>query len=407
MTIPSKPGGISAPMILLFAIVGGTAVGNLYLAQPLLATIAGSFGISVGSAGILITITQLGYAIGILLIVPLGDLLSRRRLIPTVMFCCALALVGSAAAPNFWVLLAALGAVGMTTVAGQLLIPFAGDLALPEARGRVVGTVVAGILIGILSSRTVSGVVADAFGWRAIFLLAAVIAACFAVVLLRALPEDSVRPHMSYGRLLASVATVVRKHPAVPVTLVIGAAGFSVFTTFWTGLTFLLSAPPFSYSLSQIGLVGLVGITGAIAARPVGRLHDKGYSTTGTGASLLLAFVSLGFASFGAHSIFIVIVAVLLLDIAIQGINVLSQTRLFSIDPEARSRLNTAFVACNFTGGAIGSALAGVLWDKGGWHGLMGGAMVYIAIAGAVWAVQRKTLIAVERPTGAKAAALG
>src|SRR3954452_13376948 len=157
MITPVKPGGLSAAMIFLFAIVAGTAVGNLYLAQPLLATMAQSFGVSVGLAGILVTVTQMGYALGILLIVPLGDIVNRRRLIPAVMSGCAVALVGSAAAPSFWGLLAALGAVGMTTVAGQLLVPLAGDLARPELRGRVVGTVVAGILIGILSSRTVSG----------------------------------------------------------------------------------------------------------------------------------------------------------------------------------------------------------------------------------------------------------
>jgi len=400
MHSPSRPGGLSASMILLFAVVAGTAVGNLYLAQPLLVTMAGSFGVSVGLAGMLVTITQLGYATGIVLIVPLGDLLNRRRLIPIVMLGCSVALAGSALAPNFWVLLAALGAVGMTTVAGQLLVPFAGDLARPDIRGRVVGTIVAGILIGILSSRTVSGLVADVLGWRAIFLLAAAIAAAFALVLLRALPNDLPRPRMSYGRLLASVVQVVRAHRAVGVTLVICASAFSVFSMFWTGLTFLLSSPPFSYSLSQIGLVGLVGVAGAFAAQPVGRLHDRGHSTVGTGLALLLAMIALVLASFGAHSIAVIVAAVLLIDIAFQGVHVLGQTRLFAIDAKARSRLNTALVASNFCGGAVGSALAGVLWDKAGWHGLMAGAIVYIAIAGAVWAIYRKTLIAVEHVAG-------
>jgi predicted MFS family arabinose efflux permease len=400
MTTSAKPGALSAAMIFLFAIVAGTAVGNLYLAQPLLATMAQSFGVSVGLAGILVTVTQMGYALGILLIVPLGDIVNRRRLIPAVMSGCAVALVGSAAAPSFWGLLAALGAVGMTTVAGQLLVPLAGDLARPELRGRVVGTVVAGILIGILLSRTVSGIVADAFGWRAIFVLAAAIAASFALVLLRALPDDVARPRMPYGLLLVSVTHVVRAHRSVVVTLVICASGFLVFSMFWTGLTFLLSSPPFSYSLSRIGLVGLVGVAGALVAQPMGRLHDRGHSTTGTGAALLLALASLGLALFGAHSIVVIVGAVLLLDIAMQGIHVLGQTRLFAIDPKARSRLNTALVASNFVGGAFGSALAGVLWDKAGWHGVVTGAIVVIAIATAVWAAGRKTLLGVEHRVG-------
>jgi predicted MFS family arabinose efflux permease len=384
--------GMTRALTLLFAVAGGAAVGNLYWAQPLLSEIAGSLGVSIGAAGTLITVTQIGYALGILLVVPLGDTLSRRRLIPAIMICSALALAACALAPGFATLLVTLAALGLTTVAGQLLIPLAGDLAAPEQRGRVVGTIVSGVISGILLSRIISGFLAYAFGWRAIYVAAALFMVILAITLSRVLPIEKPRPPVSYGKLLASVIAVVRQHRQVQITLVLGACAFSVFTMFWTGLTFLLSSPPFSYSVSEIGLVGLVGLAGALGAQRAGWLHDKGWSVNATGAALVLALASLGIAGFGATHIIPVLVAVLFLDVAIQGANVLNQSRLFSIAPQARSRLNTAFVACNFIGGAIGSTLAGVLWQTGGWLFVVIGAASIIGFAIAVWLFRRDAL---------------
>jgi len=384
--------GMTRALTLLFAISGGAAVGNLYWAQPLLTDIAASFQISIGTASTLITMTQIGYALGILLIVPLGDTLNRRRLVPAIMICSAIALIASALAPTFASLMAALAAVGMTTVAGQILTPLAGDLAKPDQRGRVVGTVVSGLIMGILLSRTISGFVADALGWRAIYVAAAVVILMLAAILGRVLPEDEPRQSVAYGALLRSVFSVVRRHRPVQITLVIGATVFAVFTMFWTGLTFLLSSPPFSYSVSQIGLVGLVGLAGALAAQRAGWLHDRGWSVGATGASLALALVSLVIAGFGSTAIVPILLAVLLLDVAVQATNVLNQTRMFSVDPNARSRLNTAFVACNFVGGAMGSALTGFLWERGGWPWVVAGASALVIFALAVWFTQRRSL---------------
>lgn len=372
---------------------GGAAVGNLYWAQPLLSEIAKTFTISAGLAGFLITATQVGYALGILLIVPLGDTLNRRRLVPIVMICSAVALLACAVSPTFDSLLLSLMAVGLTTVAGQILTPLAGDLALPDQRGRVVGTVVSGLITGILLSRTISGFLSHAFGWRAIYIAAAVLIVVLAIVLARALPEDKSRPNVKYATLLMSVFAVVRDHRSVQITLVIGALAFAVFTMFWTGLTFLLSSPPFSYSVSQIGLVGLVGLAGALAAQRAGWLHDRGWSINGSGAALGLALLSLGLAGFGSTHIVPILIAVLLLDIAIQATNVLNQTRLLAIDPGSRSRLNTAFVVGNFVGGAIGSTLAGLLWEAGGWQFVVLGGAILIAIALVVWITQRNHLL--------------
>jgi predicted MFS family arabinose efflux permease len=186
----------------------------------------------------------------------------------------------------------------------------------------------------------------------------------------------------------------------VQVTLLLGACAFATFTLFWTGLTFLLSAPPFSYSVTRIGLVGLAGLAGALAARRAGWLHDRGWSVPATGAALLLALLSLGIAALGASSILLVLVAVVLIDAAIQAVNVLNQTRLFAVDPSARSRLNTAFVTGNFIGGAVGSALAGVLWLRGGWPAVTLGGGVLIGLALVVWLTQRgRALVAAPLPT--------
>ncbi|MEG3129148.1 MFS transporter [Pantoea cypripedii] len=384
--------GMTKSLTLLFSIAGGIAVGNLYWVQPLLDYIGNAFHVSYSHAGLLVTLTQMGYALGVLLLVPLGDSHDRRRLIPAIMAVSALALIACAFAPTFSFLLVSLFFVGLTTVTGQLLIPLAGDLAADHQRGKIVGTVVSGVLTGILASRTVSGLVADAFGWRAIYVLAALMTLALALILLRSLPADQKHAAGSYPQLLGSIITVVRQHPTVQVTLVLGAIGFSVFTLFWTGLTFLLSSAPYGYSASQIGLVGLVGLAGALAARRAGRLHDRGWSAGATGVALLLVMVSLIIAEIGGSSILAILAAVLLLDIAIQATNVLNQTRLFAVDVTARSRLNTAFVVSNFIGGAIGSSLAGTLWQLGGWSGITAGEMVLTGCALLIWLVQRKRL---------------
>ena len=389
-SVVDRPAGMSPGLTLLFAVAGGAAVGNLYWAQPLLGNIAAALGVPPGTAGLLVTLTQVGYALGVFLVVPLGDTLNRKRIIPAIMVLCSVSLAGSAVAPNFDVLLVALALVGVTTVAGQLLTPLAGDLASDEQRGRVVGTVVSGLLTGILVSRTVSGIVADLFGWRMVYSAASAVVLLLAVVLARALPDLAPRDHVPYGRLLHSVLAAVSRHRPVRIILVLGAALMCVFTAFWTGLTFMLAAAPFSFTASQIGLVGLVGVFGAIAAQRTGRVYDRGRAVPAIGAGLAITLVSLAVSGLGATSIVAVLTAVALLSVGIQSAQVLLQTKMLSIDPAARSRLNTALVVGNFIGGAAGSALAGVLWQVGGWAAIMSGAALIVAVALAVWFVNRK-----------------
>jgi predicted MFS family arabinose efflux permease len=387
---------MSSGMTVLFAVAGAVAVGNLYWAQPLLTEIADAFGISIGQSGTLITVTQLGYALGVLLLVPLGDAINRRIMIPVLMAVSVLALLFSALAPTYLALLGGLAVVGVTSLSGQILLPLAGDLARDDQRGRVIGTIASGLLIGIMLSRMVSGLMADVFGWRSIYFAAAVLNVVFAIALLTKLPNAPPRASLRYGQLLASIGSAVKSSAPVQVTLVLGACGFAVFMMFWTGLTYLLSAPPFSFSVSQIGLVNLAGLAGAIGAQRVGVFHDRGHSTTATGAAMALVLVALLIGAVGSASIVAVLLAIVLVNLAIQSINVLNQTRLLTIKPELRSRLNTAFVFCNFIAGAAGSTLAGTLWQAGGRLLLTAGQAVIVLVAMVVWAFSRGILLAVE-----------
>jgi predicted MFS family arabinose efflux permease len=310
--------------------------------------------------------------------------------VPVALLCATGALLASALAPTFGVLLVTLALVGLTTVAGQILVPLAGDLADDSVRGRVVGTVVSGILIGILVSRTVSGLVAAAAGWRAIYFAAAALAFVLAVLLFFAIPRVPVRATLRYPALIGSVFALVASERAVRWSLVLGGTSFAVFTMFWTSLTFLFSAPPYSFTVNVIGGFGLVGLAGAAAAQRVGRLNDRGRGLPTIGvawAGILVAFVVGGV---GQASVAVVVVAILLLDVAIQAHNITVQSRMFQIDPQARSRLNTAFVTNNFVWGAVGSGLATFLWGAGGWTTVMIAAAILSGFALTVWIVGRR-----------------
>lgn len=381
---------MSRRLALLFAIAGGSAVGNLYWSQPLLDHIASELHTRTSAAGWLVTTTQVGYAVGAFLFIPLGDLLDRRRLVPLALLCVTAALLASAAAPTFAALLVSLSVVGLTTVSGQILVPLAGDLADDRSRGRTVGTVVSGILIGILVSRTVAGLVAGAAGWRAIYVAAAALSLVLAVLLFLAIPTLERRTALPYPRLLGSVFGIVRRERLVRWSLVLGGTQFAVFTMFWTSLTFLLSAPPFSFSVTAIGLFGLAGLAGAVAAQRVGRLVDRGLALPVIGIAWVLVLLSLVLAAVGRGSVVLIVVAILVLDVAIQGHSITVQSRMFLVDPRARSRINTAFVTTNFVCGAIGSGLASFLWGHGGWTAEMVAGAVLAGFALTVWGVGRR-----------------
>ncbi|WP_199725620.1 MFS transporter [Nocardiopsis sp. Huas11] len=381
---------MSGVLTLIFALSGGVVVGNLYWAQPLLDGIGAGLSVPPSFAGLIITGVQVGYALGALLIVPLGDTLQRHRLIPAVMAVSVLALLATAAAPSYAVLVLAMLVVGLSSVTGQLLTPLAADLARPENRGRTIGTVASGLLFGILIARVVSGFVADLAGWRSVFVFAAVLNLVFALLLARSIPRMPATTSAGYGALLRSVFAAVRESAGLRVLMLLGACVMAVFTMFWTGLTFLLSSAPYGFSVTQIGLVSLLGVAGAVAAQNVGRLSDRGWALPAIGAGLALTLLSMVAAALAGGSLAVVFAAAAVSSVGIQSVLVLVQTSVMAIDPKARSRLNTALIVGNFIGGAVGSTLTAILWDAVGWP-LTSGAAGAVALLGLiVWAAWKR-----------------
>jgi predicted MFS family arabinose efflux permease len=376
--LDSGPGnGTSRALVVLLAVACGAAVANLYYAQPLLDTISADLGASAGTTGLLLVTTQLGYAVGLVLLVPLGDLLDRRRLVTTVLAVTTVALAGAAVAPGISTLALALAAVGVTSVVAQVLVPFAATLAADDERGKVVGTVMSGLLLGILLARTLSGALAAVGGWRSVFAVAAVLMVLLAVVLRLRLPQVPPASDLRYGAALRSILTLFRTHPVLGRRVAYGAVGFAAFSVFWTSVAFLLAGPPFGYGEAAIGLLGLAGVAGALCAQVSGRVADRGWTRWGTGGWLALLTASFGVLYLGGTSLVLLVVGVVVLDAGVQGNQVLNQSVIYALDAEARSRLTTAYLTTTFIGGAAGSGLSAWLYGVAGWGGVcLAGALI-------------------------------
>jgi predicted MFS family arabinose efflux permease len=358
------------------AVTCAVTVANLYYAQPLLDSIGGDLHVSQGSASILVTVGQLGYAVGLLFIVPAGDIIRRRPLLTGMLAFCAITLAGAAAAPSLLVLDVAVALACVTSVVVQMLVPYAATLANDNERSRVIGTLMGGLLIGILLSRTFAGVVAGLAGWRAVYGAAAVFMALTAVMLRRSLPDHGPQLAIRYRQQLRGVLDVARTEPALRWRSLIAACGFGSFGCFWTTVTFLLSAPQYGFSQLDIGLFALVGAAGAITSLAGGRALDKRprLRWPATGAALALLAVSylpigLGGAHLGAVSLVLLIIGVLLMDACVQGAHVINQSVIYDLLPQARSRLTTVYVTTMFAGGAIGSAAGAQAYEHWGWTG--------------------------------------
>ena len=382
----------------LFAICSGLAIGNLYWAQPLLVQITNGFGLSAASGGLLVTATQIGYALGILFLVPLGDFVRRKRLISIVMTLSVIALIACALSPSFIILSLSLFSMGIVTVSGQIILPLAGDLSKEEERGHIVGIVSSGITAGILFSRFVSGIIAGFWGWRSVYIIAAVLNLIMALVIIYVLPEIPRKNKLeSYKGLIFSVFTTFKRHKTLMRILLHSGLIFGlVFNIFWTSLTFLLSAEPFNYNTFQIGLVSLAGLVAAVAGIGIGKLQDKGLSIPALGVFIILSLVTMIGGFLFSDSILAIVLIAAVFSIAVQGISVLSQARLFALSNEERSRLNTVFVVSNFLFGAVGSALASFLWAQGGWSYVMIGAILISLMALIVWISSRNPFYEVD-----------
>lgn len=370
-TVDSQQKHLSRGLVFLLAAATGAAVANMYYEQPLLHTLAHAFGVSTGTAGLLVTFSQAGYVIGLALLVPLGDLLERRRLLCRLLLVTAAAQVLAAASPSYAVFAASALIVGVSVVVGQIIVPMASHMAAPEERGSVVGTVMSGLLIGVLLARTVSGFIAAAFGWRVVFAFAAALMVAMSITLWRVLPDVQPTSDIRYRAALRSVLRLVRQEPILRQRMVLGGLGFGCFSILWTALAFLLAGSDggghYHYGNATIGLFGLAGIAGASIAPVVGKLADRGHARLTTTLTVVTLVVSWGVLRLGGSSVVLLIVGIVVLDFAVQGMQISNQTTIYTLQPEARSRLTTAYMVSYFLGGTICSAVTGALYASSGW----------------------------------------
>ncbi len=371
----------------LLALTCGVTIANIYYAQPLLHTIAGSLGISQAGAGLIVTLTQLGYAAGLLFVVPLGDIMPRRPLLTTLLGIDMIALAISAAAPGLALLGSLAVLIGLSSVVVQMLIPYAATLARDEDRAQTIGVLMSALLLGILLSRTFSGVLASVAGWRGVYGVAAGLMAVMALVLGRVLPGGEREVGIRFGAQMRAIGRLAMTKPVLRWRTMLGAAEFAAFSCFWTTVTFLLSGPPFNYSQANIGLFALVGAAGASAVLSGGRLLDRHRHLRwpATGAGLVLLLASFGILAAGRHSLLWLIIGALLMDACCQAVHVANQAVIYDLVDSARSRITTVYMTIYFLGGALGTALGTAAYDRYGWSAACAVSAAWCAVALIGW----------------------
>ncbi|MGX5643247.1 MFS transporter [Bacillus toyonensis] len=385
---------MSHALALLFAAACGMSVANIYFAQPLLDQLSNEFGINHSIIGVVITVTQIFYGVGLLLLVPLGDLLNQRRLIVGQMLLSTTALVIVGTASSSMVLFAGMALVGLLAVVTQTLVAFAATIASPTERGRVVGIVTSGIVIGILLARTFAGILTDVAGWRSVYLFSAALMLLMVFMFIKMLPnvEREVKS-LSYPQLIRSVLTLFIQERTLRVRSVLAMLIFADFSILWTSLVLPLSTPPIALSHSAIGAFGLVGVAGALAAAWAGKLADQGYGQRTTGIALALLLISWLFISYMEQSLIALVIGIVLLDLAVQAIHVTNQTMILPLHTEARSRLTAGYMVFYSIGSAGGSIASTQIYAHFGWGGvsLLGASVSAFALL--FWAMTRRVKI--------------
>lgn len=375
----SPPASISTGLTLAMALACGVAVANIYYNQPMLGIMEHDLG-NDGVTGLIPTVTQLGYAVGLFFLVPLGDLMDRRSLIVGQFMLLALTLVLVALAPSASIVVAASLAMGICSTVVQQIVPFAAALASPSSRGKTMGIVMAGVLCGILLSRTLSGFVATHFGWREMFWLAVPLAVAMGLAMAVLLPRNSSRLKMNYGSALKSLVSLWRHEPTLRHATLMQAALFASFSAFWTVLALHLQEPHFQLGADVAGLFGIVGAVGVVAAPLAGRIADQRGPALVIAAGAVLTLLSwLIFGLWG--TVPGLVVGVIALDFGVQSSLVSNQHVVFSLHSDARSRLNTIFMTGMFLGGSAGSAGGMLAWRLDGWHTVCGFGIVLALIA--------------------------
>ena len=377
--------GLSPALILLMSVATGLAVASNYYAQPLLDTIARAFNLSASSAGFIVTAAQLGYAAGLLFLVPLGDMFERRMLIVSMTLLAAGGMLITASSQSLTMMIIGTALTGLFSVVAQILVPLAATLASPEKRGKVVGTIMSGLLLGILLARTVAGLLASLGGWRTVYWVASVLMVAMALALWRGLPKVKPENHLNYPQLLASVFSLFTQDKLLRTRALLGCFTFANFSILWTSMAFLLASPPFNYSEGVIGLFGLAGAAGALGARPAGGLADKGKSHLTTSTGLVLLLLSWAAIWYGHTSVLALIVGILMLDLTVQGVHITNQTVIYRVKPEARNRLTAGYMTSYFIGGAAGSLISASAWQHAGWSGVCAIGAIVAALNLLVW----------------------
>lgn len=362
---------LSKSILWLMAIGAGLVVANNYYNQPLLGVIAKELGESESATSKVAMFTQMGYAAGLLLIIPLGDMFRRKKIILIDFFFIILSLVVFALSKSLIVMLAASFCIGLTSVVPQIFVPIAAQLSRPEEKGRNVGIVMSGLLIGILGSRVFSGVVGEYLGWRNVFFIAAGLMIILAVLIAWMLPNMQPTFKGTYGQLMGSVIRYARSIPSLQLASLRGALGFASFSAFWTTLTFRLQEAPYFQGSDVAGSLGLFGIAGALAATLVGQASGKVNKNKLIAIATFLMIVSWGVFGMGDSTYIGIIVGIILLDMGLQAMHVTNQTIVLSSHPEAANRLNTVYMVSYFIGGSIGTFVGGKAWGAYGWNGVV------------------------------------
>lgn len=387
---------ISAWIILILAAACGVIAANLYYAQPLVGPISSALGLSSGAAGLIVTLTQIGYGIGLLFIVPLGDILENRKLVVASLLFTAIVLMIAAVVKSAPLFLTASLFIGLGSVAAQVLVPYAAHLSPDATRGRNVGNVMSGLLLGIMLARPISSIVAEFIGWRAVFVLSGITIFVLALVLAKALPARQPLTTVQYPKLLRSMLHLLRTTPILRRRAIYHACVFGTFSLFWTTVPLLLTSPTFHFSQKGVALFALVGVSGAAAAPVAGRLADRGMIRPATGLALALVIVSvflpLMIQTGSTFALVSLVVAAILLDMGVSANLVLGQRAIFSLGAEFRSRLNGLYMAIFFAGGAIGSATGGWAYAIGGWKAALLIGIALPTIAMIYYATEKKQL---------------
>jgi len=366
----SSHSALGPGLVLLMAVAAGAMAANNYYNQPLLAEIAHAFHVTAGAVGAVAAATQIGYAAGLLLLAPLGDRFERKSVIAWLIVGLLISLVGAAVAPTFAVLVVASLAIGMTATIVQQIIPFAAALSDDGSRGRVVGSVMTGLTVGILLARTVSGTVGQHLDWRAVYWLAALIALGIGSLLLLRLPRSAPTTDLGYSQLIGSMLRFVRTEPKLREAAAVGALWFGCFGAFWSTLALHLAGQPFHYGAQIAGLFGFVGVVGATTTRIAGKIADKRGARSVLTVSIASVFGAFALFWGAGETLWGIIAGVVLLDLGVFAGQVANQTRVFALAPAARSRVNGIYMTCYYFGGALGSAAGTSVFGSYGWTGV-------------------------------------